>query len=369
MPTKLSYAHISAPYTAVLLIFFTALSSACTLLPRTSQTDVQPQQEEFCTPTLPQPGGDSQPYTTIVEAFDLLAPSGNRIYGLIRRPDPELYPDLCFPAVILVPGGINPGRMLAYGKDAQALAEAGIVVFTFNAEGRVDTSPEDIASEGREDYNGFRHQDGLCELVKYAMNLTAVIHTNVGIASQSYGITMAAGCAGRYPELPIKYIVDGEGPPDSFVTCHEPRALDDDPSNDKHELVHGILNHYSIYRDPSSENLAFWEQREAIRFIGSFRGKYLRLQAQWDHAQPPDNETQMLDFYQPPLWWHNKHTMDMVNAAIAGGVPWVQVNLPEQGNPVNATFDIDHPPTYLPGMLADRPWLVRAILYMAALDN
>lgn len=41
---------------------------------------------------------------------------------------------------------------------------------------------------------------------------------------------LGAGCAGRHPEIPIKYIVDGEGPPESFVTCHEPRALDNDPS-------------------------------------------------------------------------------------------------------------------------------------------
>jgi hypothetical protein len=71
-------------------------------------------------------------------------------------------------------------------------------------------------------------------------------------------------------------------------------------------------------------------------------------------------------FTLPPLWWQNKHTMDIVGAAIEGGVPWVRVNLPEQGNEVNATYDQEHPPVYLPGRLADGgPWGVRAVLEMA----
>ncbi|MEW5720230.1 MAG: hypothetical protein AB1817_16525, partial [Chloroflexota bacterium] len=318
-----------------------------------------------CTATLPQ---DSKtPYTTIIEPFDLAAPSGNRIFGLIRRPDPAIYRDVCFPAVVLVPGGINPGRLSAHGQDARALAEAGMVVLTFNAEGRVDKSPEDIASQGSEDYNGFRHQDGLCALVAYAMKLAYVIPDNVGIATQSYGITMGAGCAGRHPEIAIKYLVDGEGPPNSFVTCHEPAALDTDPTNDKHEVIRGILGHYSASRDPSPGNLAFWAEREAINFIGKFRGKYLRLQAQWDHAQPPSSEIEVASFNLPPRWWHNKHTTDIVNAAVAGGVPWVRVNLADQRNPINATYTMERTPVYLPGKLADKPWSVRAILEMARL--
>jgi hypothetical protein len=327
--------------------------------------DITSTLEKGCVPALPEISTAGETRATVIEPFDLLVSSGNKIYGLIRRPDPAQYPDLCFPAVVLVPGGINPGRMEAYGQTARALSEAGMVVVTFNAEGRVDSSPDDIRSEGAEDNNGFRHQDSLCELVLYTIQLPYVITENVGIKTQSFGIAMGAGCAGRHPEIPIKYLVDGEGPPNSFVTCHEPRALDEDPSNDKHEIVYGILNHYSTYRDPSTENQAFWEEREAERFIGSFRGRYLRLQAEWDHSQPPDNEAEIATFHLPPLWWRNKHTTDIVNLAVEGGVPWVRVNLPEQGNAVNATFDMDNPPVYLPGMLADKPWDVRAILEMA----
>jgi hypothetical protein len=53
---------------------------------------------------------------------------------------------------------------------------------------------------------------------------------------------------------------------------------------------------------------------------------------------------------------------------MTGGVPWVRVNLPEQGNAVNATYDADHPPVFLPGRLADKPWAVRAVLEMARME-
>ncbi len=321
-----------------------------------------------CSPTIPDEKPKKGQYETIVEEFDIAVPSRNRIYGMIRRPDSEKYPDLCFPGVILVPGGINPGRLLALGRDARSLAEAGMVVVTFNAEGRVDSSPDDIQSEGAEDYNGHRHQDGLCALVKHTAALPYVIAENVGISTQSYGITMAAGCVARHPGVPVKYIVDGEGPPNSYVTTHEARTLDGDPTNDKHEVVYGILGHYSRERDPSAANQAFWDEREAESFIGDFRGYYLRLQAEWDHAQPPEKPAEVAIFHQPPTWWQNKHTGIIVNAAVDGGVPWVRVNLPQHGNPVNARYDVDQMPVFLPGYLADKPWAVLGILEMARIE-
>jgi hypothetical protein len=319
-----------------------------------------------CAPTLPEEDPTAKAYETVLEEFDVKAPSGSMLYGLIRRPDPAKHPGLCLAAVVLVPGGINPGRMAALDDEAEMLSAAGMVVLTFNAEGRVDSrAPEDKQSEGIEDYNGFRGQDGLGAVVEYALALPYVINENVGVRSQSYGITMAAGCLGRHPDLPVKYLVDGEGPPDSYVTCKEPWSLDADPSNDQVETILGILGRYSIRRNPSDENKAFWAEREAVRFIGGFRGRYLRLQAEWDHAQPPSNPSEAAAFDLPPVWWRNKHAADIVDAAVAGGVSWVRVNLPEQGNPVNAVYDYDHPPAYLPGTLKDRPWAVRAILEMA----
>jgi len=307
---------------------------------------------EACVATLPVEGPPTDPYPTVLEPFDLLAPSGNRIYGQIRRPDPSEAPDLCFPAVVRVPGGLGAGYSLAATTESGALAEAGMVVLSFNAEGRGGEQGDPV-SEGTEDHNGHRHQDGLCAVVEYAMDQPAVIADNVGIATHSYGITMGAGCVGRHPELGVKYLVDGEGPSNSFVTAFEPWALDADPANDRHEIAFAMFGHYSRARDPSPENQAFWDEREADTLIGDFEGRYLRLQAEWDHAQPPSNAGQVATFHLPPDWWQNKHATDMVNAAVAGGVPWVRVNLPDQGNGVGATYSDTAMPTFLPGHLAD----------------
>jgi hypothetical protein len=143
----------------------------------------------------------------------------------------------------------------------------------------------------------------------------------------------------------------------------------------KYNTVKEIFGREATWQDSSPENLEWWSEREAINFIGDFRGHYLRLQATWDHAQPPEREADIPQYNHPngwpgggPAWWHNKHTTDIVNAAVVGGVPWVRVNLPEQGNPINATYDADHPPVFLPGELADKPWGVRAILEMARME-
>jgi hypothetical protein len=314
-------------------------------------------------------GVPEPPYTTVVEDFSVVAPSGNRLYGKIAHPDPAVHPGLCFPAVVLVPGGINPGRLYALGGNAQLLSAAGMVVVTFNAEGRADDSGLDIRSEGTEDFNGHRNQDGLAAIVRYVAQLGYVDPENLGLKTQSYGISMGAGALARHPDLPVKYLIDGEGPPNSFVTCQEPWTLDEDPSNDKHETVKGILGHYSTERDTSAANRAFWETREAIRTIGQFRGRYLRLQAEWDHSQPPSKPSELETFHLPPIWWRARHTAMMVQAAIDGGVPWVRVNLQQQGNPVSAVYNDAVEPVFLPGLLAEKPWEVLAIIEMARMSG
>lgn len=130
-----------------------------------------------------------------------------------------------------------------------------------------------------------------------------------------------------------------------------------------------VFGHYSIDRDPSPENQAFWAEREADQLIGGFGGRYLRLQAEWDHAQPPRFAEEIASFHQPPVWWQNKHTADMVNAALAGNASWVRVNLPDQANPVSETYDATHQPVYLPGRLgAGTSWGATAVIEMARME-
>lgn len=343
------------------------------LLPEDSPRS--PEMVVNCTPTLPEEGSDAPKYQTILEEFELVMPSGNTVYGYVRRPDPAEHPGLCFPAVVKVPGGINPGRMEMVADEAKLTAGTGMVVVGFNAEGRVDekAGDKDKESDGDEDFNGFVHQDGLCEVIRWTMELPYVLEDNVGVRSQSYGITMAAGCLGRNPDLPVKYLVDGEGPPHSFVTCHGPRFLAGDMQ--KYETVLGIFPYQATWQDDGEEAAAFWAEREAIKYIGGFRGRYLRLQATWDHAQPPGEEADIATFDHPegwpgggPAWYHNKHTNDIVNRAVEGGVPWVRVNLTEQANAVNSNHDHENQPVWLPGTLDDKPYPVMAIIEMARTD-
>jgi hypothetical protein len=112
----------------------------------------------------------------------------------------------------------------------------------------------------------------------------------------------------------------------------------------KYNTVLDIFGRLATWQDDSQANLHGWFEREAIIFMGDFCGRYLRLQANWDHAQPSESAAQVTLYDHPggwpgsgPAWWHNKHTIDIVRAALEGGVPWVRVNLPAQGNDVNIT--------------------------------
>jgi hypothetical protein len=56
------------------------------------------------------------------------------------------------------------------------------------------------------------------------------------------------------------------------------------------------------------------------------RMPYQRVQSQTDHVQQ-----------------NNNHAIDIVNAAVAGGAPWVRLN----EYPPNQTYDMNNPPAML----------------------
>ncbi len=208
----------------------------------------------------------------------------------------------------------------------QRLASQGFVVVTFNAPGRGSGLPGDLKSGGEEDYNGFAGQDALKAVIEYAAGLEEVDSDNLGLCTFSYGIALGAGAVGRYPQLPVAWLVDMEGPSNSEIVacyyCSEER---------------GLGGHLSITSDPSPENVAWWSEREAYRFIGNFRGEYLRVQAWNDHVQPEGLHL---------------HALQMNEAAITGGVPWVRINGSDMGNPINELYE-DREPAWLPGRMAD----------------
>jgi hypothetical protein len=114
----------------------------------------------------------------------------------------------------------------------------------------------------------------------------------------------------RYPELPVKFLVDWEGPANR----------DDTGGCDGAGLGH-------LKQVASCTDEAFWAQREASTFIGQIRVPYQRIQSEKDHVQPD-----------------NAHAILMMNNAVAGGVPWVRLN----DLTPNQTYETANPPAMLP---------------------
>lgn len=202
------------------------------------------------------------------------------------------------PVLVLVPGGvgtIDPQK-------ARILANEGFTVVFFDPDGRGE-------SRGIEDYGGTIHQDGLASVIRAVAQLPEVDETRIGVASFSYGITMATGALSRNPDLPIRFYIDWEGPIDREYTT-----------------VGCTRNTMKIDWQPC-ENDEWWATREAINFIADLQIPYQRLQTEKDHVQPT-----------------NAHAIEIVNAAVDGGVPWVRLN----DYPANERYDLANPPAMYP---------------------
>jgi len=223
--------------------------------------------------------------------------SGAKLYVQVFYPN-DWNETGTLPTLVLMPGGIAASDP----QKAARLSGQGFLVIIFDADGRGK-------SEGTEDYNGYITQDGLAAVITAATSLPGLDTARYGLVSYSYGVTAASGALSRYPDLPIDFYIDWEGPVDRNYTttgCDQPRAE-------------------GIQWQPCSDN-DWWSEREAVTFIGSVRVPYQRVQSQSDHVQP-----------------NNNHAIDILNAAVAGGVPWVRLN----EYPPNQTYDVNNPPAML----------------------
>ncbi len=307
---------------------------------------------------------------TVLESFRLRGGAG-WLHGQLVRPR-RVYGTL--PCVILIPGGIRAGRTMVLRSAARELAERGMVVVGFNARGRSSGKLRDRRSEGRQDFNGPGDQDDLAEVIRHVAALPTVDADRLGIYACSFGLVAATGAIARHPELPVRWLVDEEGPSDACAAMlcawrliagdgplptvegapPSPVASPDTGRPDPAKALE-LFGHACGPHGDAETDQAWWSPREAIRSLPAFRGRYLRLQAAWDHVQPPHGDAQEPIFDQPPHWWPGKHACDLVNAAIEGGVPWVRVNLGDQGNGVNERYGPEVRPTLLPGRMTDHP--------------
>ncbi len=212
------------------------------------------------------------------------------------------------PTLILVPGGIGDSSdFTGAGRSAQDMAERGFTVVIFDPEGRG-------ASGGEEDLNGHVGQDGLAEIVRTVAARPEVDPERIGLVSYSFGVTLASGTLARYPELPIVFFIDWEGPANRVYTTHDCSA--DAP---------GIGSTSGM---AACEDDAFWSEREAETFIAGVQVPYQRIQFENDHSQDTP-----------------EHAVVMVNAAVEGDPPWARLD----AFAANQVFDLSPLPPMFPG--------------------
>ncbi|MEM2940041.1 MAG: alpha/beta fold hydrolase [Thermoproteota archaeon] len=251
-------------------------------------------------PSSSTPSGSSSQPAEEEKAYWVTNPtSGARVYVQVILPREGAEK---FPALVLVPGGLGDSSFFLPTK-ARSLVEAGFAVIVFDPDGRG-------RSGGEEDFNGHIHQDGLAAVIRFAATLPKIDSENIGLVTYSYGITMGSGALARYPDLPVKFLIDWEGPARREYTtgnCQE---------------------NFGGVPWPSCTNDSFWSQREAVNFISEVRVPYQRIQSAKDHAQPIVT-----------------HAIEMINAAVEGGAPWVRLN----DEPPNQTYN----PSALPRMLPE----------------
>lgn len=211
-------------------------------------------------------------------------------------------------ALILVPGG-NSGSSTFIGpkKSVDDITDAGLIAVVFDPDGRG-------MSGGEENQNGFDQQDGLAAIISFLVDeLPDAQIDNVGIATFSFGLSMGSGVIVRYSELPIRFLIDWEGPIDrnDFSGCDSNRT--------------GHLT-----GEVDCDNEAYFAEREGISFVPQLDIPYIRLQTEKDHAQPD-----------------TLSAVRIVNAAVSAGLSYVRLNDYE----VNQTYNEENPPEMFPDNL------------------
>ncbi len=208
------------------------------------------------------------------------------------------------PTLVLVPGGIGASNNFTDPPNrAQTIADAGFAVVVFDPDGRGKSS-------GSENFGGRAHQDGLAAIIRFIATLPQVNVQKIGLVTYSYGITMASGALARHSTLPIKFLIDWEGPANRNYTTIGCRG----------NVPGGIQ-----WQSCADEN--YWREREAATFITQVHVPYQRIQSEKDHVQAD-----------------NAHALLMVNEAVQAKLPWVRLN----DDVPNRTYDPAAPPTMLP---------------------
>ena len=230
------------------------------------------------------------------EAVELHSTAGYRLAATLVRP---VSTQRC-PGLVISPA-IHQGSAALLGNaavvSAAEIARLGFAVLVHDPAGRGD-------SWGEEDFGGPEHQDDLRVAIR-ALAARPDVSGQVGVVALSLGLAAAAGALARWPELPVPWLLDWEGP------CNR-------------EIITAGGTRMVPAGGHSLDDDAWWQPREAVAHARALRCGYVRLQAFPDHAQPDEL----------------RHARRMLEAARSGSAAWWQLN--------------DHPR----GSLPDRPdWL------------
>ncbi|HTW93076.1 MAG TPA: hypothetical protein VMH22_15405, partial [bacterium] len=190
----------------------------------------------------------------VVETLRIVNPSsGCTLYVHIHRPA-YAGPDDPVPGIIFVPGGTGYGSSLDSTSMPDDIASDGFAFLHFDPDGRGKSSAYP------ENYDGYINQDGMHVCESLLASRDYVDTSRLGVYTRTYGITMGSGMIKRYAEPHIKFLLDFEGPADRSQMCLDSGGFVPVPADSE----------------------AFWQEREAGRFMKQVPCAYLRIQPQVD---------------------------------------------------------------------------------------
>ena len=266
----------------------------------------------------------------VVETLRVLNPtSGCSLYVHIHRPA-YAGPAYRVPGVVFVPGGMGFGSEFDTTALPDGIASDGFAFLHFDPDGR------GLSGACPENYGGYVHQDGMHACMSLLASRDYVDTSRLGVYTQSYGITMGSGMIARYAEPRVKFLLDFEGPADRYQTCVDSGGFVPVP--------------------PDSD--AFWQEREAGRFMRQVTSAYLRMQPQTDSN---------------PMLADNRHAIQLIDSATsvarggAGISAWTRAN-DSVMNPANRVYSLSDPPAWIP-TLQELQNSVRVLLYLHELAD
>jgi len=266
----------------------------------------------------------------VVETLQVVNPtSGCSLYVHIHRPA-YAGPGNRVPGVVFVPGWPWYGSAFDTTGLPDDIASDGFAFLHFDPDGRGKSGAFP------EDWDGYVQQDGMHACLSVLASRAYVDTSRLGVYSQWDGITMASGMIARHAEPPVKFLLDFEGPADRYQTCLDSGGFVPPP--------------------PDSE--AFWQEREAARFMKQVPSAYLRMQSQVDSN---------------PRLSDNRHAIQLIDSATAvedGGAGisvWTRVN-DSAMNPTNEVYTLVAPPGWIPE-LQELQNEVRILLYLHELAD